>query len=154
MADKKVEKKVEEYPTVVEHLVKGNKTIVKLSNGKVGVAACSPEDEFDPYEGFRLASARAYGKEEPFKKKNVIKEVERHAKVGEYIKITHDSPLGSFYKKGDIFKVYKENNGVFSGVYCELKNKIKILSNDNGNILIFDTEYVVLEGYDPKKENK
>lgn len=51
-------------PTIVEHLVRGNKTIVKLSDGKVGVAKCNPEDTFDVYEGLTLALARAYGKEE------------------------------------------------------------------------------------------
>lgn len=50
-------------PTITEHLVRGNKTIVKLSNGKVGIAKCSPEDKFDVYEGLRVATARAYGRE-------------------------------------------------------------------------------------------
>lgn len=57
-----VEWKVNEPPTIVEHLIRGNKTIVKLSNGKVGVARCHPDDEFDIYEGLRVATARAYGK--------------------------------------------------------------------------------------------
>lgn len=57
-------------PTITEHLIRGNKTIVKLSNGKVGIAQCSPEDKFDVYEGLRVATARAYGREvdEPKKK--------------------------------------------------------------------------------------
>lgn len=50
-------------PTITEHLIRGNKTIVKLSNGKVGIAQCSPEDKFDVYEGLRVATARAYGRE-------------------------------------------------------------------------------------------
>lgn len=53
-----------EDTTITEHIIKGNKTIVKLSNGKVGVAKCNPEDEFDVYEGLKTAIARAYGKEE------------------------------------------------------------------------------------------
>lgn len=53
----------EETPTITEHLIRGYKTIVKLSNGKVGIAQCSPEDKFDVYEGLRVATARAYGKE-------------------------------------------------------------------------------------------
>lgn len=62
-----VEWRVDASPTIVEHLIRGNKTIVKLSNGKVGVARCHPDDEFDIYEGLRVATARAYGKpvEEP-----------------------------------------------------------------------------------------
>lgn len=56
-------------PTITEHLIRNNKTIVKLSNGKVGIAQCSPEDKFDVYEGLRVATARAYGRdiEEPKK---------------------------------------------------------------------------------------
>lgn len=50
-------------PTITQHLIRGNKTIVKLSNGKVGIAQCSPEDKFDVYEGLRVATARAYGRE-------------------------------------------------------------------------------------------
>ena len=152
-----IEKKVEEYPTVVEHLVKGNKTIIKLSNGKVGVAACSPEDEFDPYEGFRLASARAYGKEEPFKKKNIIKketsykEVNRVAKVGEYIKIIN--PVYSFEEYGDILRVSKERGGVHYSDYPKSRNVIRPIYGDE-YWYHFRGNYVVLEGYDPKKENK
>lgn len=50
-------------PVVTEHLVRGNKTIVKLSNGKVGIARCNPTDKFDMYTGTALALARAYGVE-------------------------------------------------------------------------------------------
>ena len=123
-----IEKKVEKYPTVVDHLIKGRKTIVKLSNGKVGIAVCSPEDTFNPYEGFRLASARAYGYEVPYEKKNTVKEVKRPAKVGEYIKITNGISLyKEYYKNGDILKVYKRycqrvmvNNDIDTrkGVFC------------------------------------
>ena len=149
-----IEKKVEKYPTVVDHLIKGRKTIVKLSNGKVGIAVCSPEDTFNPYEGFRLASARAYGYEAPYEKKNTVKEVERPAEVGEYIKITNGIPIFKmYYKNGDILKVYKRNDGIaFAGVFCDLDKKVFNLINNNGNIIIFDGEYVVLEGYKPKKE--
>lgn len=55
----------EGQPVIVEHLIRGNKTIVKLSNGKVGVARCNPEDVFDVFEGLRQAAARAYGKTLP-----------------------------------------------------------------------------------------
>ena len=149
-----IEKKVEKYPTVVDHLIKGRKTIVKLSNGKVGIAVCSPEDTFNPYEGFRLASARAYGYEAPYEKKNTVKEVERPAEVGEYIKITNGIPIfKTYYKNGDILKVYKRNDGIaFAGVFCDLNKKVFNLINNNGNIIIFDGEYVVLEGYKSKKE--
>ena len=53
----------DKYPTITEHIIRGKKTIVKLSNGKVGTARCHPDDEFDIYEGLRIATARAFGKE-------------------------------------------------------------------------------------------
>lgn len=146
-----------EYPTIVEHLIRGNKTIVKLSNGKVGVAKCSPEDEFDYYEGLRIATARAYGKEyctalpyEPYESK--VKEVDRRAKVGEWIKITDAHASYDCYKTGDILKVYKRSEFNGGGVYCKMEKKFTDCNNDNGNILIFDKEYVVLENYNPKKK--
>lgn len=52
----------DKYPTITEHIIRGNKTIVKLSNGKVGTARCHSDDEFDIYTGLELAIARAYGK--------------------------------------------------------------------------------------------
>lgn len=98
-----IAEKVEEYPTIVEHLIKYRKTIVKLSNGKVGVAKCAPEDEFDFYEGLRLATARAYGKEPPYKKADKVKEVKRKAKIGEYIKIVEPYNTFGAYKKRRYF---------------------------------------------------
>lgn len=124
--------------TIVMHLIKDGKTVVKLSDGRVGVAFCSPEDTFDEYEGVRLATARAYGKEPPAKKSKV-KEVKRRAKVGEYIKIVNVNDCR--YKNGDIFKV--EERGTFIGV-CASNETCK-------RIYIRDSEYVVLEGYKPKK---
>lgn len=53
----------DKHPTITEHIIRGNKTIVKLSNGKVGKARCHPDDEFDIYEGLRIATARAFGKD-------------------------------------------------------------------------------------------
>lgn len=66
-----IEKKIEDFPTISEHLIRGNKTIVKLSNGKVGIARCNPEDTFDVFEGLKLAAERAYAqvKEDPKKPK-------------------------------------------------------------------------------------
>lgn len=124
--------------TIVMHLIKDGKTVIKLSDGRVGVAFCSPEDTFDEYEGVRLATARAYGKEPPAKKSKV-KEVKRRAKVGEYIKIVNVNDCR--YKNGDIFKV--EERGTFIGV-CASNETCK-------RIYIRDSEYVVLEGYKPKK---
>lgn len=133
----------EEPVTIVEHLVKDRKTIVKLSNGKVGVAICSPEDEFDIYEGLRLATERAYGKVEGYKKPNPVKEVKRKAKVGEYIKIVRPILAVGLYKEGDILKVSDAKKR--DKVYCD-----GILIG-GVSYCIYDTEYVVLENYKPTK---
>lgn len=50
------------YPVISEHLIRGNKTIIKLSDGKVGIAKCNPEDEFSVIVGATVALARAFGK--------------------------------------------------------------------------------------------
>lgn len=73
-------------PTITEHLVRGNKTIVKLSNGKVGIAQCSPEDKFDVYEGLRVAMARAYGREVEEQKKDEPKKEEPKFKVWDRVR--------------------------------------------------------------------
>jgi uncharacterized protein YlzI (FlbEa/FlbD family) len=136
-----IEEKIEVQPTIVEHLIRGNKTIVKLSNGKVGVAQRSPEDEFDIYEGLRLAAERAYDKT-----KSVVKEVNRNAKIGEYIKIVKPTLDLGLYKKNDILQV--DCFGLFDGtVYCK-----GVLLNGKTPYAICQSEYVVLEGYTPEKK--
>lgn len=126
--------------TIVMHLIKDGKTVIKLSDGRVGVAFCSPEDTFDEYEEVRLATARAYGKEPPAKKSKV-KEVTRRAKVGEYIKIVNKSDSCVSYENGEIFKVE---------CIMPLGSAVVYLRNSYP-MLMYDEEYVVLEGYKPKK---
>ncbi len=70
---------------ITDHVIDGKKTIVKLSNGNVGIAKCSPDDEFDEYEGLRIATARAYGIE-PFPKADEKKNPKNEPfKVGERV---------------------------------------------------------------------
>lgn len=84
-------------------------------------------------------------------KKAQAREVKRKAEVGEYIKIVKATGAHDLYENGDIFKVYKVAGG-FSGVYCDMPKKITSRCiKDNGNILIWDSEYVVLENYTPYK---
>lgn len=138
------------HPTIVEHLVKDRKTIVKLSNGKVGVAVCSPDDKFDIYEGLRLATERAYGKTEPYKKPEAVKEVNREAKVGEYIKIVKANPFLADYKNGQIFKVIGDSAA--SNVVLVSNTEAKATSvMYKYRYPIISDEYVVLENYKPKK---
>lgn len=74
-----------------------------------------------------------------------MKEVKRHAKIGEYIKIVDcDDVMQKGYENGDIFMVIKNNDtsvNCISGRY------------DCGNKgwCIFDYEYVVLENYNPNE---
>lgn len=49
----------------IEIIVNGNKVIAK-KDGKVGVAKCSPEDEFDIFTGTRLAIDRLEEKCKPY----------------------------------------------------------------------------------------
>lgn len=130
-------------PTITEHIIRDNKIIVKLNNGKVGIAKCHPEDEFDVFVGTQLALARAYGKE-PSKKEVV--EVSRLAKVGEYVKVVDaDTSEYNEYKNGDILKIVKNEKVVFVEKAFYKDEQYKYLNRG---------EYVVLENYRPPKPKK
>lgn len=139
-------KKIEYQPvTIAKHLVKDRKTIVKLSDGRVGIAVCSPDDEFDIYEGLRLATERAYGRAEPYKKPSPVKEVKRKAKKGEYIKIVNRWRTEIRYRNGAIFKVVDEVESY------GMKDWVQVDGGCFGRITVKDAEYVVLENYKPTK---
>lgn len=120
-----------EQITITRH---GDKVVAKYGN-KVGVAKCSPEDEFNFEVGAKLALERL------FEVPSTYREVNRQAKVGEYIKIKWPWGNGNDYKSGDIFKVRKVKGKY--GVYVFGHTRY-----------ISDIEYVVLEDYKPKKEFK
>jgi hypothetical protein len=69
-----------------------------------------------------------------------VKEVKRRAKVGEYVKIVNAVSSYGNYKNGDILKIVDDMGHVRYGY-----NPVEFL---------YDKEYVVLEGYKPKKEVK
>lgn len=73
-----------------------------------------------------------------------MKEVKRHAKIGEYIKIVDcDDVIGNGYTNGDIFIVIKvSDNGIVNGI------SEKYTCGDYG-WCFYDNEYVVLEDYNP-----
>lgn len=48
----------------ITHIVNKNAVIVKLGDGRKGVAKCSPDDKFNLAFGTALAVARAYGDKE------------------------------------------------------------------------------------------
>lgn len=120
--------------TIIRH---GHKVVAKYGE-KVGVAKCNPEDEFNFEVGAKLALERL------FETTSTVKEVEREAKVGEYIKIVTAIGSNGYYENGDILKVEKLTEHGNVGIK---------------DIGIFPNEYVVLEGYkptatEPKKEFK
>ena len=131
--------------TIEMHIIRGNKTIVRLSNGKVGIARCNPQDSFDVYEGLRIAAARAYGKE-PFADREDTTEcatvcrVKRLAEAGEYVEIVKpdDISIEAGLRKGQIRRV-----GIIDGA-----RYVRLFPYDCITlVLVAPDEYVVLENY-------
>lgn len=122
----------------------GNKTIYINGRNKF-IAECNKEDNFDKEKGllFCIAKEAGYTYNDI---KNLIKnsidnlpvEVNRKAKIGDYIKITKSRCSFGCYKNNDILYVTDIRD---KSVYCK-----------NIDVLIYDDEYVVLENYKP--ENK
>lgn len=119
-----------------------NKVIaLDKSTGKKAEARCNPADDFDFHVGARIAFERLTGAE----KKSIVKQVNRPAKVGEYIKIVNANPCscGTRYKNGDVFKVTRTAKLI--------DEKVVKLSNVLGDYIL-QSEYVVLENYKLDKE--
>lgn len=141
--------KVDEPATIEMHIIRGNKTIVRLSNGKVGIARCNPQDSFDVYEGLRIAAARAYGKE-PFADREdatesvQVRRVRRFAEAGEYVEIVNPDKLSiqAGLKRGQIRRV---------GVMDRSRYVSLLPRNDVTLVRIGVSEYVVLENYTGKE---
>ena len=75
----------------ITHIVNKNMVIVKLGDGRKGVAKCSPDDKFNIAFGTALAVARAYGDKETEAKllaepSEPVKEKPKF-KVGELVRI-------------------------------------------------------------------
>lgn len=113
------------------------------SNGKKAVAKCSPEDKFNFRVGAKLAFTRLMG-EELVKKYNKVREVKRKAELGEYIKIVKPSVSFGKYFKDDVLKVVNE----------PLYSDCVVVENKNGFATVGESEYVVLENYEPPKKEK
>lgn len=147
-----IDRKVVEPATIEMHIIRGNKTVVRLSNGKVGIARCNPQDSFDVYEGLRIATARAYGKEPFADRKDIaecaedpagcakVRRVKRLAEAGEYVEIVKpdDISIEAGLKKGQIRRV-----GIIDGA-----RYVGLLPDDCISlVLVAPDEYVVLENY-------
>jgi len=72
----------------IQHLIRNNKTIIKLPNGKVGIAKCDPKDKFNEGIGAVIATARAYGIDlKDIAKLCEKKEPRKIAEVGDYVRV-------------------------------------------------------------------
>lgn len=78
-----------------------------------------------------------------------VKEVKRHAKIGEYIKVVHAKNPMDYYENGDVLKV----THYFGSEEYGSVNTINLRTNSNTIHLDAD-EYVVLEGYVPTEDIK
>ena len=92
-------------------LVRGNKVIAK-KDGKVGIAKCSPEDEFDIFTGARLAIDRLEEKCKPYSwlKEDTIYYVPDISSDGLYSYFTYinDSMDKRLMSHGLVFKTKEE----------------------------------------------
>ena len=95
----------------IEIIVNGNKVIAK-KDGKVGVAKCSPEDEFDIFTGARIAIDRLGEKCKPYSwlKKGVIYYVPDVIADWLYQSFTYEDDLADKRMKehGLVFKTEEE----------------------------------------------
>lgn len=76
-----------------------------------------------------------------FEEQSQVREVKRHARVGEYIKIVNASFCHDGYENGDIVKVIRDGGGI-----VDIDVPISVYVNDS--------EYVVLENYSPTLSSK
>ena len=119
----------------------GNKVVaLDKSTGEKAEANCNPADEFDFRTGAKLAFNRLMG--EDVKPDNGVREVNRKAKVGEYIKVVDAHSIFGTYKNGDILKVTDVTS---AGCECEGSD---VLSPG-----LWHEEYVVLENYKPEEDD-
>lgn len=143
--------KVDEPATIEMHIIRGNKTVVRLSNGKVGIARCNPQDSFDVYEGLRIAAARAYGKEpfadrEDIAESTEVRRVKRVAEDGEYVEIVNPDEVSTAagLRMGQIRRVY-----IFGLTGSSFVNKHP--DDPTEKVLVSPSEYVVLENHNGKE---
>lgn len=126
----------------------GDETVaLDKTTGKKAVAKCHPDDEYDFYTGAMLAFERLVKAPKEAESPHVnckccpVREVNRKAKAGEYVKIVNASKdIANQYKNGDVLKIIEANDKVRYG-------------KKDGQFL-YGYEYVVLENYQPAEEKK
>lgn len=131
-------------------IFRDNATIL-IKDGKKYVAKCEAGDTYDREKGLLVALAKANGYklkdiQEMLKNAEIqgedkqAREVVRHAKIGEYIKIKNERCSWGCYENGDILKV------------VSLFADIGVIVDRPNCVQIYHDEYVVLENYKPDKE--
>ena len=135
--------KIDDEPAViVEHLIRGDKTIIKLSNGKVGIATRNHDYEFDEAIGAAIATLRAYGKNvEDFAKEFTACEHKENPKnrelfrVGQLVQIKGWGEMEREYgldSSGDILcnpcftRAMKPLCGMFAEITDILNNSVRL----------------------------
>lgn len=128
------------------------KATVLIKDGKKYVSKCKDGDAYDKEKGLLLCLAQANGisyrdLQEMIAgakdcNKAQVREVEREAKVGEYIKIVEPDCTFGDYDKGSIFKVK---------TVCEDGDVEVEQYKGDAVTYIYRREYVVLENYKPYK---
>ncbi len=145
-------------PITKDKIIFRDKATILFKDGKKYVTKCNAEDTYDREKGVLLALAKAHGYSYRDIEKMVaeaeiqgkkIKEVERVARVGEYIKLKRNTY--SFNEIGDILKVDVAGNYVV-GVYNENQLRETDVPSWASNTIwnYLPREYVVLENYIPR----
>ena len=107
---------------------------------KTAIARRNPADKFDWRKGAELAFGRLWNRPKKAEKKPEVREVNRYANPGEYIKIVDaESNTRENYHNGDILLVVEYYEGQRDGW----------VQAEGANVVIDPDEYVVLEGYRP-----
>ena len=149
-----------------EKLIFRDDATILIKDGKKYVTKCDKNDTYDREKGLLVVLAKANGYnyndiQEMLKNAEIqnkkVREVKRVAKVGEYIKVVNAKENvnrhgdGFAYKNGDILRV----------IDVDLLTKTCTLKNKGSNSAIFKdfnillpSEYVVLENYQPKKQEQ
>lgn len=133
---------------IATHIVNKNAVIVKLDDGRKGIAKCSPDDKFNIAFGTALAVARAYGDKETEAKllaepSEPVKEEPKFT-VGELVRIRQWDDMEKEFgvdEDGSIMCLYSFTEGMkpLCGKYAEIVSldgsrvKLKLFNCDGLN---------------------
>ena len=136
----------------IKHIINDRATIVILPDGRKGVAKCHPDDKFDEYEGLRIATARAYGKD-PFPKEEAKvekKETEYKFNVGDVVVVLDYGEGYSDYESKFQEIISQENckSTPWKGGYAlEEGTFVKIIGRGKNDDSYFGNVYAIQDFY-------